>query len=382
LAAKPEVARWGAPIRTITRMLGFCPPRPSLAEAKQILVIRPDEIGDVVLTSPFLRELRRAAPQARITLLVKPACYPLVEHCPYVDAVYRVPRRAGVRLVCTAWRLRLGLLPWRGFDLVILPRYGADWYRSELLGHLLAGNGVVAAQRGRESAQGGRTARLLYLDIFRNTNIEHEVLLTLRVLEWLGAPRTAEPRLELWLTESDRRFAADLSPKARPLVAIALSAGDPRRCWPAERFAEVAEWLRSEYRATVIVLGASGDPVCPASLNLVGETTIRQAAALIERCDLFIGNDSGLMHIAAAAQVPVVEISGFPAAGDPAHPNSPNRFGPWRVPHRLLQPAAGTEQLAVSEVSTESVKSACRGLLSMNAALQRPSWSNALSHAR
>ena len=64
-------------------------------------------------------------------------------------------------------------------------------------------------------------------------------------------------------------------------------------------------------------------------INLVGKTNIRQAAALIARSNLFIGNDSGLMHIAAAVSTPVIEISSFPKNGDNTHATSPIRFGAW-----------------------------------------------------
>jgi hypothetical protein len=83
-----SVLRWAAPMRAFRQICGWRPERTALTEARRILVIRPDEIGDVILTSPFLRDLRQAAPGAKITLLVKPACYPLVQHCPHADAVF------------------------------------------------------------------------------------------------------------------------------------------------------------------------------------------------------------------------------------------------------------------------------------------------------
>ena len=73
-------------------------------------------------------------------------------------------------------------------------------------------------------------------------------------------------------------------------------------------------------------------------INTVGQTTLRQTAALLKHCSLFIGNDSGPMHIAAAMKTSVIEISCHPRSGDTCHPNSPTRFSPWGTESIVLQP--------------------------------------------
>ncbi|MHB1559266.1 MAG: glycosyltransferase family 9 protein, partial [Isosphaeraceae bacterium] len=67
--------------------------------------------------------------------------------------------------------------------------------------------------------------------------------------------------------------------------------------------------------------------------------TLRQTTAILSRCRLFIGNDSGPMHLASAVGVPVVEISMFPRSGPRGHVSSPHRFGPWGVPSVIVQPS-------------------------------------------
>ena len=126
-------------VRLLRRIFcGRAEHRIALAEAQFILVIRPDEIGDIVLTIPFLRELRRAAPRARIALVVNATCYELVEHSPYADAVYALNfKQYGGKLYClrltlAALQLRWSRLRRWKFDLVLLPRRGPDNYRSEL----------------------------------------------------------------------------------------------------------------------------------------------------------------------------------------------------------------------------------------------------------
>jgi ADP-heptose:LPS heptosyltransferase len=68
--------------------------------------------------------------------------------------------------------------------------------------------------------------------------------------------------------------------------------------------------------------------------------TLRESAAVLERCQLFIGSDSAPMHLAAAVGVPCVEISCHPVAGDPLHNNAPERFAPWGVPSKVVRPGA------------------------------------------
>ena len=112
-------------------------PTRSLAEARSILVVRLDALGDVLLTSPFLRELRRNAPKAKITLVVQPLALNLVELCPYVDRIltfrgnadhpglFRLAWRFMAFCICHIWG--------RHWDIAINPRFDADSYGATFL---------------------------------------------------------------------------------------------------------------------------------------------------------------------------------------------------------------------------------------------------------
>ncbi|NQT90210.1 MAG: class I SAM-dependent methyltransferase, partial [Candidatus Omnitrophica bacterium] len=111
-----------------------------LAQARQILVVRPDKIGDMVLTTPFLRELRKNNPSARITLVVSPNIYNLVELCPYVDQISTFDFRKGVfpRIGAVIRRMRIMVFAFssflkKRFDLAILPRWFADDYDASFM---------------------------------------------------------------------------------------------------------------------------------------------------------------------------------------------------------------------------------------------------------
>ena len=111
----------------------------------------------------------------------------------------------------------------------------------------------------------------------------------------------------------------------------------------------------------------------PAAINAAGKTTLRQAAALLKRCRLFIGNDSGVAHLAAAARVPVVMLSWLAADCPDDDEESEAGFRPWQVDQVVLHPPGmippcrhkcrADEPHCICEISVESVKAAVTRLL-------------------
>jgi ADP-heptose:LPS heptosyltransferase len=398
MLADPGILRWAAPFRTLRQVCGLRPLRISLTQAKRILVMRPDGVGDIVLTSPFLRELRRSAPQAHITLLVPAACHELVRNCPYADQVECLDFHSGgkwryrLTLIGAAWNLRRNRLRFRGFDLVLLPRRGADWYSAELVGHILAGKGTLMVHRETlvEGSAPTPPDPPVDFEAWSNPCTEHEALHNLRFLRWCGASDAAESRLELWLLPDDKRVAQEVTNRFggdRSLCAVIPSASAQKKIWPGENLAGVISALCGDFNFNVVIVGgrdaadfgARMEADIPRNvLNTAGQLTMRQSAALLERCQLTIANDSGPMHLAAAARSHVVVISCHPLDGDPWHGNSPCRFGPWDSIHRVLQPVSAMPPCkgfcghktshCIREVSPEQVLGAVKQLLSSGGA--------------
>ncbi|MEM1995641.1 MAG: glycosyltransferase family 9 protein [Thermoplasmatales archaeon] len=328
-----------------------------LSQVKRVLVIRLDEIGDVVMTTPFLRELRRNLPDAWITLVVKPQVYNLVELCPYVNEVltYDWSTNRYLRPLQRHWRaLKLARqhLWQRHFDLAIIPRWDADHYHATFVAYFSGAPWRVGYSENvndRKQRLNGGFDHLLTRVLNDNT-VKHEVEHNLEVICFLGG-EVREDRLELWLGEEDEAFAERVLKShgvrdGEPLIAFAPGAGAPKRMWPISNFIELGAWLKREYNAYIVAVGRPGEEqlgqelqrrLGDRAINVVGQTTLRQTAALLKCCQLFVGNDAGPMHLAAAAGVPVVEISCHPLNGSPLHPDSPECFGPWGVPHVVLQ---------------------------------------------
>jgi heptosyltransferase-2 len=192
-----------------------------------------------------------------------------------------------------------------------------------------------------------------FTHVVDDRSIKHEVMRNLDLLSVLGA-QYHDHALEAWPTDKDADAAERLlaSSTTQPRVALGPGAGHPKRIWPIARFAEVGHWLIERGARLVVVGGASdvafGDELRrrlgSAVEDLTDKTSLRETVAVLKMCALFCGNDGGPMHMAASVGIPVVEISCHPEGGDVLHPNSPLRFGPWEVSHRVLrpeEPAAG-----------------------------------------
>jgi heptosyltransferase-2 len=165
---------------------------------------------------------------------------------------------------------------------------------------------------------------------------EHEIERQLDILRFLGAdPGQFDLKLEVWTTAEDERFARDLFDRhglsaAGLLVAFAPGAAWPFRRWPVERFVELGRWLQAEYGAYILIFAAGNERELVSrverglrrgqTLGLAGKTAIRQMGSVLRRCRLFVGNDSGPLHVAVAAGVPVVGLFG---------PGEYERFRPW-----------------------------------------------------
>jgi heptosyltransferase-2 len=329
-----------------------------LSQVKRLLVVRLDEIGDVVLTTPFLGELRRNLPDAWITLVVKPQAYNLVELCPYVNEVLTYDWRVNGRFTNLRRHWRALRLAWRHlwrrrFDLAILPRWDTDGYHGTFVLYFSGASWRVGYSEtvNDHKRRANKGFNRLLTHPLQDSNLKHEVEHNLDVIRFLGG-QVQDDRLELWLGKKDKGIAEQFlkDHQVEPdelLVGLAPGAGAPKRMWPIKRFAELGSWLRNAYGARLLIVGGPGEEPLGEELeralgasvvNAVGRTTLRQAAALLQHCQLFVGNDAGPMHMAAAVGVPVVELSCHPELGSPYSASSPLRFGPWGVSHTVVQP--------------------------------------------
>lgn len=331
----------------------------------RILVIRLDRIGDFVLMRPFLRELRRNFPQARISLLVRPVVAEMARQCPYVNEVLElelaVPQltRRGLYSALDFAREQL----WsRYFDLAFCPRGsesvmvdGSVAYLSgarERIGCSVNTFGVMGARQEQLATANYFLTRSVQLPQKPMQELEHNLLL----LRAAGL-EVKDNRLESWFGRAQSRQAAALCAGFAPgcrVAAVGIGASEPRKTYPVQLLARALAPLATGRELAFLLLGGPGDhsageellAALPpgTALNLAGKASLPVSEALTARTELYIGNDTGLLHMAAAQHLPVLEIScDLPVAEELSYLRLPVRFAPWQVPYILVRPEKGLD---------------------------------------
>ena len=306
---------------------------------ERVLVRGPNWIGDAVMSEPALAALRRLYPQADMTLLVKPAIADLFAHHPSIDRrlVYDdCGRHAGLT---GKWALA-GTLRQSRFDLAVVFQ---NAFEAALLTFL------AGIPRRYGYATDGRSFLLSDpVAVPNRQQLGHQVDYYWRLLDGLGNDGPP-PAPRLYLTDEERvATARSLSAAgiASQDILIGVNPGSTygaAKRWPAERFAQTVNRLLRHCQdslgvpARVVVVGARGEEALGQvvagavegnALVLSGKTTVRELMAVTERCRLFLTNDTGPMHVAAAFNVPVVAIFG---------PTDWRMTSPFGQAHRLLR---------------------------------------------
>jgi heptosyltransferase-2 len=286
-------------------------------EVKKILVRSANWIGDTVMMLPSLMTLKKNFPHAQITVLAKPWVIPLLKDHPSVDKTMVFAKgesvftslRESVRIISRlrAERFDMAVLFQNAFEAAFLAYAGKVTYR---IGYTTDGRGFLLTHKVK------RDQHILCV---------HQVEYFLNLIEAIDC-HIEEREPLLYVNEEDSR-ASSLMLSSRGIedtpFIIGINPGaeyGSAKRWPEERFAVIGEWAAKRWNAKVVIFGSSSETEIAAKVanlmrtanpvNLCGHTTLGQAMALIKRCNFFLTNDSGLMHIAAAFNIPLVAIFG------------------------------------------------------------------------
>lgn len=318
---------------TGTRLLPVASPRP-----RNVLVIRPDHLGDLLFATPALSLLRQAQPQARITMLVGPWGREVVAGNPDVDEVmtcdfpwFNRRRKRSPWEPYTLLRKMASELAGHHFDVALNLRF--DFWWGAAVAHLAGIPEVIGYDQ--PGCHPFLTCALPYVPRC------HEVEQNLRLVSTLvdkGSPLVREARtypLRYRPSADDDRWVDELLGRtlrceSGPLLGIHPGAGAPVKLWTAHGFAEVARRLVRGFGGAVVITGSAAERelaqdiadrlgAVPAEV-LAGETSLGQLSALFARCSLVIGVDSGPLHLAVAVGTPTVHLFG---------PSDPAAFGPY-----------------------------------------------------
>jgi heptosyltransferase-3 len=293
---------------------------------RNMLAIKLRYLGDVLLATPTLHALKEAYPAARLSVLVNRGTEQILHGNPHVDEIISLDRGSIGAQCGFARQIRK-----RQFDTVV------DLTDGDRAAFLTWISGA-AVRIGFNAEQ--RWTGMCYTTVVKEEAGAHRIERDLAALAPLGV--AIQGRLpQLWLTPEDEtgvdRLVSEVGiPRDRPWVVIQPGARYWFKAWPSERFAELADHLSDRCGCQVLVAGSSqevglAETVAKQArsrlLNIAGRSDIRTLAAVLKRSALFVGNDTGAMHIAAAMGTPVVGLFG---------PSDPREWGPRGGPAEVI----------------------------------------------
>ncbi|WP_374574591.1 glycosyltransferase family 9 protein [Phenylobacterium sp.] len=308
---------------------------------KRILVIKLSALGDFVLALAAMRKIREAHPDARITLLTTPPFEALARLCPYVDEVEADGRPEGFR----EWMALIGRLRRGRYDRVY------DLQTSSRSSLMYLGFWPFPPQWSGIAMGCSHPHRNPERDHMHTLERQADQLKAAGI--WPDAPiepGMAPPPDVSWVLDKAKPDTAT-SPKPYVMLIPGGSAHRPEKRWPAELYAELAQALHGRGFDILIIGGPQETPLArviqrrtPQARDLTGHTDFARIAALGARAALVVGNDTGPLHLAAAAGAPTIVL--FSNASDPALAAPRGHVAVLRSPDLADMPVAQVLQAA------------------------------------
>ncbi len=294
---------------------------------RNVLIIKLRYIGDVLLATPTLRAIKAARPDFNVTMMVNRGSEDVLFGNPDLDEVLVLDKGS----LAAQWRLIVGLRR-RRFDTVIDL---TDGDRSAFLSWI--SGAPVRIGFNDEHRWRGRC----YTEVVRPAaDMRHRVDRDLEALKPLGIQAGSKDP-QLWLTPEEENSGDQLLDqlgvqRSQSIVILQPGARYWFKAWPPERFAELADRLTSQNGCQVLIGGSDQDIDLAQQIRqmaksrpiiMAGRTTIKRFAAIAKKSALFIGSDSGAMHIASAVGTPLVALFG---------PSNPAEWGPRGGPADVI----------------------------------------------
>lgn len=305
-----------------------------MINAKKILLVRTDRIGELLLTSPAMRAIRQSFPDAEITIIVSSHSAGVVEGCPYVDSIIKFD----IERIKSSFvgKLKIFIMVKKSrFDLAIM--FNPSKFFNILT--FLAGIPIrVGYDRKFGFLLSHRTKDRKYLCE------KHEVEYNLDLVGLVGASTQDKAPyfpLDNSLEETIRSIFENygIGPKDM-LVAVHPATSNPEKVWPLDRIAKISDTIMDEFKTRIILIGGKGETkiadevktkIENSVLNLTGQLSIKELGSILKRCLLLISNDSGPVHIASAVGTSTVVFFGEERPG-----GSSKRWGPYGEGHSVI----------------------------------------------
>jgi ADP-heptose:LPS heptosyltransferase len=373
------VKKWSCLLPGLRRLLDR-PPLSDFTSVRRLAVLRPDGMGDIILTTGMLRELRRQLPSTHITLICQTQWTDWMRTCPWVDSVVDVdttssgalsdPKRGFelLRFIKRIWPLELEILIQPGTVYWYVASRSLAWF-----------SGAPVRLCWEDPDAGVDAGAEFHTHTLHYPNSLHETEKCFRMLETIGLAPEGR-RLETWWTPDNARSGDEIARNARngrrKLIALGLAASEERKRWPKERWLEVIRDVSAQNDVAFLAFGGTDvAETCrwlieraPGKVAYAGnELPLGDLWNAISRCDLFVGNDTGFMHMAAAARVPVVVVIGVPQGAPAGTRGDVSQTGPYGTVSKVVRPTAtglAFAELNAALVSADAVTQATLDLLS------------------
>lgn len=296
--------------------------------AQRILLVQLADIGDLILTTPAIAALREAKPDAHLTLLTTTHSAPIVEDTGLVNEIVKFDRAQfnSSKAFFQPANLRriLGL---RGGQYDTIIYFHHFTLKAGTLKFGLIALAVGAKRRiGLQNGNGWFLTESIPDGGF---GAKHQAEYWLDLVGLCGAETKARPAVVKVLTPAPSPLSVYAEGESKPRIIIHPGSGgfSLARRWSPEQFAAAADQLHRELNAEIILVGGKNDDTATVKAamqapvnDLTGKTTLAELAGVIQAADVFIGAESGVMHLAAAVGTPLVAIFG---------PGNPAAWGPW-----------------------------------------------------
>lgn len=285
-----------------------------LPAGARVLVVRLRSLGDCVLTTPALALLKAHRPDLRIGVMVEPRFAGVYEGNPLIETL--TPSKSSA--LC--WGARLCINLHGGPTSAVLTLASLARWRAGF---------VHYRQRWAYNLRIPRAQEILGEE--RKVHTAEHVA---SAMFWLGVPRQEIPRAQL--------FATPVPRGQRPVAVIHAFASAADKAWPADRFVEVARHLRDAHHMDPLFIAGPGDDTTPfREFNVLSGAPLGDVKAALAAASLFVGNDSGPAHMAAAFGLPVVVLFGS---------SDPVVWAPWKTRAETIVAPDGLRAIPVQDV--------------------------------
>src|SRR5574341_1245749 len=283
---------------------------------QNILLVQTAFLGDLILTTPLIKAVKKKFPDSKLTVLVIPQTAELLKNNPYVDEVMTYDKRGKEKSLNSFFHL-VNRIRQSKFDLALVPHRS---YRSSFLVFL----SKIPERIGFDKNQASffLTKKITYQknwhEIERNLSlIESDELKVEEKYPELFPDKDNFDRVEDFLNENQVKTDS-------PLIGIACGSTWATKRWLPEGFAKVADWLIQKEKVKVIFMGSEEDEKLAAEICgltqskpvvACGKLSLLESAALLSKCKLLLANDTAPVHMAVAMKKPVIEIYGSTIPG-------------------------------------------------------------------